>query len=88
MEIWIPVLGGRQLQCEWTFRRLKAKTGYDVGLQLIGAGNHNLNMGPVEIPTLITEMLTEIPTETQSTFQRPPKCTPGGREYISEAAEM
>ena len=41
-------------------------------------------MGPVEIPTLITEMSTEIPTETQSTFQRPPKCTPGGREYISE----
>ena len=42
-------------------------------------------MGPVEIPTLITEMSTEIPTETQSTFQRPPKCTRGGgREYLSE----
>ena len=41
-------------------------------------------MGPVEIPTLITEMSTEIPTETQSTFHRPPKCTRGGREYISE----
>ena len=41
-------------------------------------------MGPAEIPTLITEIPAEIPTESPITFQRPPKCNREGRDYISE----